>query len=382
MANILWHSNAPWVSTGYGVQTDIFAPLLKETLGHDVTLSAFWGLQGSILRHRGLTVLPGYSDDYGNDILPAHAKFTEADLVITLMDVWVLLPEITSKLPWFPWTPIDHSPVPHPVRAALASGGTPIAMSKFGQTELQNAGFFEAMYVPHSPHHALFKNYNREEDRREMGWDDKFVFGMVAANKGYPCRKSFPEVMTAYKQLASEYDDVHLHIHSDVIAPWGTNLFRMAEGIGVPEGRISYADHYKTILGFSHEYMGALFTALDCLVNPSWGEGFGVPIVEAQACGTPVIVTDHTSMKELCFYGTLVDGQLHYSNQGAYQKIPDVSDIYEAMKYRYLQGRDEEQSQAIKATIANNYHPDIVTEQFWKPTIEKALEIAGEQTEN
>ena len=30
------------------------------------------------------------------------------------------------------------------------------------------------------------------------------------------------------------------------------------------------------------------------------GEGFGIPIIEAQACSTPVIVTDFSSMPERC----------------------------------------------------------------------------------
>ncbi|MGD1019103.1 MAG: glycosyltransferase [Verrucomicrobiia bacterium] len=37
--------------------------------------------------------------------------------------------------------------------------------------------------------------------------------------------------------------------------------------------------------------MPGLYTACDCLVHPYRGEGFGLPVLEAMACGLPVIVT-------------------------------------------------------------------------------------------
>src|SRR5208282_1754279 len=41
----------------------------------------------------------------------------------------------------------------------------------------------------------------------------------------------------------------------------------------------------------SPEALPGLYTACDCLVHPYRGEGFGLPVLEAMACGLPVIVT-------------------------------------------------------------------------------------------
>lgn len=47
------------------------------------------------------------------------------------------------------------------------------------------------------------------------------------------------------------------------------------------------------------EDMPALIAASKILVLPSWYEGFGLPILQAQACGTPVIASNAASMPEV-----------------------------------------------------------------------------------
>jgi glycosyltransferase involved in cell wall biosynthesis/Flp pilus assembly protein TadD len=51
---------------------------------------------------------------------------------------------------------------------------------------------------------------------------------------------------------------------------------------------------------FAPDDLPGLYAACDCFVLPYRGEGFGLPIVEAMACGRPVIVTNYGAALDVC----------------------------------------------------------------------------------
>lgn len=370
---ILWHSNAPWVGTGYGVQTKIAVDELSK-LGHEITISAFYGVQGASLNAPGgFLVLPSHEDSFGNDVVAAHWKFTASDLVISLIDAWVLSHSSWSQIPWAAWLPIDHQTVPAHVSEALINGNAiPIAMSQHGRQALIDAGH-ESLYVPHSIDPVYLEDMpSRTDIRKGYKWDDKFVVGMVAANKGHaPHRKCFPQVFEAFAEFHNKHPESIIYLHTDRHPSYGDDLPTIAETLGIPGEAILFVDEYRHILGMGPEYMRNTYSAFDVLANPSMGEGFGVPIIEAQAVGTPVIVADSTSMPELCFNGKIVGGKPFYTNQDAFQLMPDVGEIYDAMEWAYGYNRNESNS---RKWVLDNYSPEVVTKKWWIPTLEAIME--------
>jgi alpha-1,3-rhamnosyl/mannosyltransferase len=47
------------------------------------------------------------------------------------------------------------------------------------------------------------------------------------------------------------------------------------------------------------EHLADLYRGAACLVLPSRYEGFGLPVLEAMACGTPVVATNDPAMREV-----------------------------------------------------------------------------------
>lgn len=59
-------------------------------------------------------------------------------------------------------------------------------------------------------------------------------------------------------------------------------------------------------LGYiSDEELANLYRNASCFVYPSFYEGFGLPPLEAMACGCPVVVSDRASLPEVCGDGAL-----------------------------------------------------------------------------
>lgn len=378
MARILWHSNAPWSASGYGQQTAVFTPRIRD-MGHHVAISAYWGLMGSILNWGGMTVYPGDTNtgNYGDRLLPIYAKRENPDLAITLMDVWVLNAKKLKDLPLACWVPVDQTPAPPKVIEFFEeSGARPIAMSRFGERMLRDAGL-DPLYVPHGIDTDTFApRHDRAEARARMGVsDDVFVVGMVAANKGRgPSRKSFPEVMQAFAMLLREDPGAILYLHTEMTGrEAGVPMGRLLKQCGIPTENVRWTDQLSYELGVTPDGVSQMMGAFDVLANPAYGEGFGIPIVEAQACGTPVIVTDGTAMRELCGAGWLAEADPWYNvGQGTFFDRPRPESIYRAMvKARAARGDHRLRDKARAFALA--YDADVVADTYWRPALDTLL---------
>ena len=369
------HSNGPHVPSGYGVQCNLLVRQL-QSLGHEVAVSCFYGLSGAAMKWGGVNLYPSGMADFGLDVLPGHAMTFGADLVITLMDFYKL-ETIAAALARFPfkiaaWCPIDtNDRIGRGDLATLKnSKAYPVAVSKHGRNLMLEAGL-DAHYIPHSIDLSVFHPaQDRDSVRENTGTTGKFVIGINAANQD-AIRKSFPEQLTAFKMFTGKHPDVILLLHTLMGHSRGHDLFTMVEDFGL-ENHVRMSDQYAYIAGtMGADAMAEWYQSLDVLSNASHGEGFGIPLLESQACGVPVVTTQASAMTELCGSGWLVEGEPYWNPYHHAEWVrPSIRKILAAYEKAYT-ARHSKMYRDKAAAFAQPYEYGLVAREYWKPFLEK-----------
>jgi glycosyltransferase involved in cell wall biosynthesis len=129
--------------------------------------------------------------------------------------------------------------------------------------------------------------------RARYGLPDRFVLGLGTLQP----RKNFDGLVEAFRWLLSEWGDepeiADLHLVISGGKGWMfEDTLALVERVGLSE-RVHFA-------GFVEDAdLPALYTMAAVFAFPSWYEGFGLPVLEAMACSTPVVAADNSSLPEV-----------------------------------------------------------------------------------
>lgn len=380
-------SNSPGTPTGYGVQAMLLAERLKRD-GYDVAALSNYGLEGSMsqldTQYGKIPHYPRGYTLYSGDVLEMHHKHFLAgreipNAILTLYDAWVFtdVPKI-DQLPFWSWTPVDHITVPPKVlKWAQKPNVKTIAMSPFGQKEFEKNGV-DAAYIPHAVNTNAYKptdTIGGIAAREYMGLKDEFLVGMVSANKanGSIHRKAFAENLLAFAIFKQSHPDAVLYIHAEPSKVFGGfNLLLLLKAVGLKQDDVLFPDPVKMRYGYSPEEMAGIYSAMDVLLHASYGEGFGVPAIEAQACGTRVIGSNWAATPDVVGEDSwLVDGQPFWDEgQTSFFQIPLIPALVNALSEAYKADRGVSKT-AVE--FAKQFDANAVYDKYWKPFLKDNL---------
>lgn len=375
--DILWSSNNITAPSGYGQQTALWLPRIKRS-GYGIALASNYGVMGAPFQTpEGIIVLPAVTDSAMNDIIVGHFQYTKSDVLITLYDPHPFKKEAYGQVPWCAWTPVDSTPLHPGNTAALQFARWIWSMSKFGDEQIRKAGFQNVTYVPHGIDTKVFSPKNRDEARKRLqpqlgaAFEGKFVVMSNAANKGMPSRKGFYETFMAFKVFSDKHPDSILYMHSEAMGAFaGENLPAIIDLVGLDAQKVVFVPQYQLVCGMlPPEYMADCYNAADVFLSTSHGEGFGIPVIEAQACGTPLVASDNSALSELNLTGRKVKCVTYMPVTGVTWARPDIAETVAGLEWAY-EHRGDETLRAETRDKALAYNVDTVFEKYMKSAIE------------
>jgi glycosyltransferase involved in cell wall biosynthesis len=306
--HLAWIAAPPWANTGYGKVTRNFITRMKYP---EISCIATGGISSGPFvpwkderTGKEFKVYPGQTNEFSKGRINIHGLEAilgniKADMFLLHTDAWAfrdLIKRASQQFGSILYSPIDGGHISPEELEAQRAVTHRVAMCKYVANEYEKAGLPHT-YIPHGVDTQVYKPMDKMACREKFGLPkDEFLIGFVGTNISK--RKGQAEMVMALKKAydAGKRFKVVCITNMDGISTGGYHFLNLCDYVGLPRDVLLFA---KKAYAFTEQEMAEHFNAFDILYNASHGEGFGIPILESQACGTPVIGTDFSSMPEL-----------------------------------------------------------------------------------
>ena len=244
------------------------------------------------------------------------------------------------KFKSFLFAPIHYYPLDQPNKRALKFFDELVGLSDFGYKLLKDNFPNKLVYkIPLCVDTNLCNlDYEKSYYKKILGFsENNFICTMIANNEESTDRKAFFQNLSAFSKLQKKYNNCRLYIHSRVTKQ--IDLLKILKMRKVKRTVYKYCDQEKyTNHLYSRNDIFNILKGSDVLLTASKSEGFGIPIIEAQSCGCPVVTTKFSAMPELTVNGISTEykeTEPYDDDKNSYWTIPDSNNIFKALETIY-----------------------------------------------
>jgi glycosyltransferase involved in cell wall biosynthesis len=280
------------------------------------------------------------------DQFTALVNTIQPDILVVIQDAPYLeavrnLPLDWSRFGFVGVTPCDGKPVlPQWVETFKKADGM-LSISQFGVNAHKEVGVTSLLCRPGIDPNVFFKQPHEQQGatREKLGIaPDAFVVGSVAMNQG---RKRWPAMLGAFFEFAKDKPTARFLANTAPQSPAGWDLMQICQQWNWDMSQVIWK-HDCERLGV-HELRDR-YNVMDVHMVIAEREGFGLPLVEAQACGVVSMALDWSSGPEVCGAGfgllvKTVEQQYPYDGistwGGALNKVPDIADMVKQLQLMY-----------------------------------------------
>lgn len=384
MAKVLWLGDAA-CHTGFARVTHSIGERLVEK-GHDVHVLArnhkgdYWPTNLKLY----VPTMRDTKDYYGRSrILEMLAL--EPDVVVMIGDPWENI-QLLFENPYDPkrlllqyrpllsYQPIDGTNAP-PMWDLLAKATKRVAMTKWGQRSMPEAplvyhGVDSDTFHPVSPETPISVSNgmtltSKRECKQAFGFDpDGFLVVRVDTNT---IRKDYATTWRALVPFLKRHSDVQVHFHC--VKGRGNASVDMEALLGRDpdtKSRFFFPDLVTASHGWPVEDLVGLLNAADVFISTSRGEGFGLTLAEAAACGVPVIAQNVSAIPEIVGPGGILVEPLTeitvFSGQDLW--LADAPAFTEALESLYASRRRRREMGLAARDHVTKFSWDFAAERF------------------
>lgn len=341
---VLTISDHPLSPSGVGTQTKyVIEALLRSGKFEVVSL-------GGAIRHPDhqpqkteewgdlWTIYP--VDGYGTpDAVRSILRTERPDILWFMTDprffgwLWMIEQEVRPLVPLIYYHVWDNKPYPMFNQKFYDSNDMVVTISKVTDDIVANVSPTVAReYLPHAVDGSVFAPMAQDEINAfrkvffkipEGEEDNKFTFFWNNRNAR---RKQTGSIMWWFKDFLDEvgHDKARLLMHTDPKDQHGQDMIAIMERTGMTEGQILLSTQK-----IPPQQLAKMYNAVDCTINVSDAEGFGLATLESLSCGTPIIVNMTGGLQDQVTDGTKWFGIGIEPSSKAIIGSQDVPYIYE-----------------------------------------------------
>ena len=241
-----------------------------------------------------------YGDLLGRNRLAKIVEVEGPDAILMITDPWVVSGHLDalSALDPYPavaaYMPIDAPRLnPRAVAPGLERLSLAIAYTRFGASELASVGCPDPIVIPHGIDRAEFFPMDQAGARVRCGIaPDDFV--VLLCDRNQP-RKAldiaadgFCDWLDARVAAGQPIGHIRLLYHG-ALSDMGWDLAAIMEDRGYYQQFTVTARDMRPLAGVQTHDLRAIYCASDVRLSTTAGEGWGLTLMEAMACGVPVI---------------------------------------------------------------------------------------------
>jgi len=399
---ILTMGDDPKMSSGYGqVWDNLLTNWTKEKPDWDFYHVGWQNMDRAHKTVEGYTMLPRKKDSHGVDCLLEYLMQYKPDVFVSLCDVGFQAGYMQSVFEakkqgwtgkWVAYTPIDT----HTWEAVywdkiFDSPDVNVAMAEYGEKMMKEHSVPNVVTIPHGVDLETFKPVeDRELLKQNPLVKDRFVVGFVGRNQ---IRKMVDRLIKGFAQFSKGKEDVLLLLHTDLhpqVIGWDLSaiLAKFEKEID-PD-----IDKFRKIILTKEQLdpdsrqrvhpgdMNDFYNMMDIFCFATGGEGFGLPAIECQAAGTPLMMTACTTAFELTDYGkhgfqipVLLDKYDRYvtfiGNNGIENVFPDDVALAKGLEELYADWKSGGKKLKEESEKARNF----AQKYDWGPIAKKWLDL-------